>query len=95
MKTEARIAITFLSFLLVMIGIAHLAQGFYVSSSETLSVLPGVPPTVSYQLGLCEFEPQTGLWLGIVAASLTFLWSQRYKANWDSTRGKMTGPDAA
>jgi hypothetical protein len=81
MKNVITIAASFLAFLLVLIGIAQLAQGFCVGSSEMLSVLPGVPPTVSYQLGLCAFEPQTGWWLVIVAASLTFLWSQRCKSN--------------
>jgi len=79
MKNVITIAASFLAFLFVLIGIAHLAQGFYVSSSEVHSVLPGVQPTVSYQLGLCAFLPQTGWWLAIVAASLTFLWSQRHK----------------
>lgn len=81
MKNVGAIAASFVSFLLILIGIAHLAQGFYVSNNEVLSVLPGVPPTVSYQLGINAFEPQTGLWLVIVSASLTFLWRQRCKAN--------------
>lgn len=81
MKTVSVVTASFLAFLLVLIGIAHLVQGFYISKSEVLSVLPGVPPTVSYQLGLSAFEPQTGLWLVIVSASLTFLWSQRCKSN--------------
>jgi hypothetical protein len=77
MKTAARIVGSFLSFFFALVGTVFMARGLEVARGPLVPTLSGWNV---YHLDLSDTF-QFYLGCAILAASLTFLWSQRCKPN--------------